>query len=74
DDASVREGEHGRDAVPEEGGRGGVRRLRRARGGAQRVVLLLLHRADGRLRRVGARRGVRGRRRRLDARRRRAVG
>jgi hypothetical protein len=31
-------------------------------------------RADGRVRRLGARRGVRGRRRRLDARRRRAVG
>jgi hypothetical protein len=42
--AGVREGEHGRDAVPEEGGRGGVRRLRRARGGAQRNVLLLIHR------------------------------
>jgi hypothetical protein len=42
--AGVREGEHGRDAAPEEGGRGGVRGLRRARGGAQRNVLLRIHR------------------------------
>ncbi|XP_062194588.1 uncharacterized protein LOC133897782 isoform X1 [Phragmites australis] len=66
--------EHGRDAVPEEGGRGGVRRLRRARRGAQLHVLLCIHRANGRARPVGARRGVRGWGRRLDARRRRAVG
>jgi hypothetical protein len=65
----LRQSEHGRRTVPEEGGPQDVQGLQGAQGGPRGHVRLIQQRRQP----VGVRRHLRGQGRRLDARRRRAV-